>query len=83
MVQCLLQLVVGQVKIHFKLHLHQTLRQANQLISLFGTGGKGNKFFESNEEKTPQICEYGAKGEDLAYTLELRSMAHLGLVSTI
>lgn len=44
------------------------------------TGGKGNRFFESNEEKTPQICEYGAKGEDIAYTIELRSMAHLGLV---
>lgn len=43
-------------------------------------GGKGNKFFESNEEKAPQICEYGAKGEDIAYTLELRSMAHLGLI---
>lgn len=55
----------------------------DQLTLFFGSGGKGNKFFESNEEKTPQICEYGAKGEDLAYTLELRSMAHLGLVSVI
>lgn len=44
-------------------------------------GGKGNHFFSSNNEKTPEVCEYGARGEDLAYVLELRSMAHLGLVS--
>lgn len=47
----------------------------------FLTGGKGNHFFVSNNEKAPQVCEYGAHGEDSAYILELRSMAHLGLVS--
>lgn len=50
-------------------------------IILLIKGGKGNHFFASNNEKAPQVCEYGARGEDLAYTLELRSMAHLGLVS--
>lgn len=44
------------------------------------SGGKGNHFFCSNNEQAPEICEYGAKGEDLAYILELRSMAHIGLV---
>lgn len=48
-----------------------------------GAGGKGNHFFMSSEEQTPQICEYGAEGEDLSYLTELRSMAHLGLVSLI
>lgn len=45
-----------------------------------GAGGKGNHFFASNAEQAPQICEYGAQGEDLTYVVELRSMAHLGLV---
>lgn len=45
-----------------------------------GAGGKGNHFFTSNAEQAPQISEYGAAGEDLAYITELRSMAHLGLV---
>lgn len=45
-----------------------------------GAGGKGNHFFVSAEQQTPQICEYGAQGEDIAYVTELRSMAHLGLV---
>lgn len=44
-------------------------------------GGKGNHFFVSNNEKAPQVCEYGAHGEDAAYILEIKSMAHLGLVS--
>lgn len=46
-----------------------------------GAGGKGNHFFASNEEQSPQVCEYGALGENLSYTIELKSMAHLGLVS--
>lgn len=52
-------------------------------MSKFVLGGKGNHFFSSNNEQTPEVCEYGAKGEDIAYTLELRSMAHLGLVSCL
>lgn len=46
-----------------------------------GAGGKGNHFFSSDTEHSPQICEIGAVGEDLAYSLELRSMAHVGLVN--
>lgn len=45
-----------------------------------GAGGKGNPFFVTDMEQAPQICEYGAQGEDLSYVIELRSMAHLGLV---
>ena len=46
-----------------------------------GAGGKGNHFFTTEMEQAPQICEYGAAGEDLSYVVELRSMAHVGLVS--
>lgn len=45
-----------------------------------GAGGKGNHFFASNNEQAPQVCEYGASGEDATYVIELQSMAHLGLV---
>lgn len=48
-----------------------------------GAGGKGNHFFVSNSEQAPQVCEYGARGEELSYITELRSMAHLGLVCVI
>lgn len=46
-----------------------------------GAGGHGNAFFKSDTQQTPQICEYGATGENLRYVLEVRSMAHIGLVS--
>ncbi|XP_055921924.1 mitochondrial ribosome-associated GTPase 2 [Eupeodes corollae] len=45
-----------------------------------GSGGKGNKFFASALHQTPRICEYGADGEDLTYTLELKSMADIGFI---
>lgn len=46
-----------------------------------GAGGHGNAFFKSDVHQSPEICEYGALGEDLRYVLEIRSMAHIGLVS--
>lgn len=46
-----------------------------------GAGGKGNHFFTTDIEQAPQISEFGAKGEDLRYVLEIKSMAHMGLVS--
>ncbi|XP_966382.1 mitochondrial ribosome-associated GTPase 2 [Tribolium castaneum] len=45
-----------------------------------GAGGKGNHFFVTDTEQAPKICEYGAEGEDLEYTLEIKSMAHVGLI---
>lgn len=45
-----------------------------------GSGGKGNHFFISDTEQSPKICEYGAEGEKLDYTVELKTMAHVGLV---
>lgn len=45
-----------------------------------GAGGKGNRFFITDREYAPKICEHGAVGEELSYIIELRSMAHIGLV---
>lgn len=46
-----------------------------------GAGGKGNHFFLTEQEQVPQVCEFGAPGEDMTYVVELKSMAHIGLVS--
>ncbi|KAJ8982441.1 hypothetical protein NQ317_010181 [Molorchus minor] len=45
-----------------------------------GAGGRGNHFFMTDTEQAPKICEYGASGENLEYTFEVRSMAHIGLI---
>ncbi|KAK9872314.1 hypothetical protein WA026_017122 [Henosepilachna vigintioctopunctata] len=45
-----------------------------------GAGGKGNHFFLTSTEQSPEISEYGGKGENIDYTLEVRSMAHVGLI---
>jgi GTPase involved in cell partitioning and DNA repair len=45
-----------------------------------GAGGHGNHFFISDTVQAPKIAECGAQGEDLQYMLEVRSMAHIGLV---
>lgn len=45
-----------------------------------GAGGRGNKFFCTDDQQAPEICEYGAKGEDINYHLEIRSMAHVGFI---
>lgn len=47
-----------------------------------GAGGKGNHFFITDLDQAPRVCEIGASGEDLSYIIELRSMAHVGLVMT-
>ncbi|CAL1293584.1 unnamed protein product [Larinioides sclopetarius] len=45
-----------------------------------GSGGHGNHFFLSNENRHPDIAEMGAAGEQRVYDLELKIMAHIGLV---
>lgn len=46
-----------------------------------GAGGHGNAFFKSDVNQAPKICEYGGEGETCQYVLEMKSMAHVGLVS--
>ncbi|KAK3849338.1 hypothetical protein Pcinc_043908 [Petrolisthes cinctipes] len=45
-----------------------------------GAGGKGNAFFTNNIDQAPRIAEYGGKGETIAYEVELRIMADVGLI---
>ncbi|XP_044750206.1 mitochondrial ribosome-associated GTPase 2 [Coccinella septempunctata] len=45
-----------------------------------GAGGKGNHFFISDINQSPKICQYGAEGEQFEYVLEVKSMAHIGLI---
>ncbi|XP_077404303.1 mitochondrial ribosome-associated GTPase 2 [Vanacampus margaritifer] len=45
-----------------------------------GSGGKGNRFFLSNENRAPTTATPGTEGQDRVLHLELRTMAHAGLV---
>ncbi|KAL2103632.1 hypothetical protein ACEWY4_000500 [Coilia grayii] len=45
-----------------------------------GAGGKGNRFFLSNENRAPMTATPGEQGEERVLQLELRTMAHAGLV---
>ncbi|XP_077289876.1 mitochondrial ribosome-associated GTPase 2 isoform X2 [Arctopsyche grandis] len=45
-----------------------------------GAGGKGNAFFKSDVQQAPTHAEYGAIGESIIYILEVKSMAHVGLL---
>lgn len=44
------------------------------------TGGKGNYYFLSNMNRAPSEYELGAQGDRKDYKLELRLIAHFGLV---
>lgn len=45
-----------------------------------GSGGKGNKFFATPDNQSPEIAEYGAEGENVGYIVEMATIAHFGLV---
>jgi GTP-binding protein len=45
-----------------------------------GAGGKGNTFFATDTKQAPEIAEVGADGDAYKLILEIRSMAHIGLV---
>ncbi|XP_006025998.1 mitochondrial ribosome-associated GTPase 2 [Alligator sinensis] len=45
-----------------------------------GSGGKGNQFFLSNENRAPTTATPGEPGQRRVLHLELRTMAHAGLV---
>lgn len=45
-----------------------------------GAGGKGNHYFTTDVNQAPEVAEYGACGEELTYTVEIRTIAHVGLV---
>ncbi|CAJ0922675.1 unnamed protein product [Ranitomeya imitator] len=45
-----------------------------------GAGGKGNRFFLSNENRAPVMATPGDPGEERCLHLELKTMAHAGMV---
>ncbi|KAG1705079.1 Mitochondrial ribosome-associated GTPase 2 [Nymphon striatum] len=45
-----------------------------------GAGGHGNHYFLSNMNRHPRIAEIGAAGEINRYSLELKTLAHAGLI---
>lgn len=52
-----------------------------EYLAVFGgAGGKGNRFFLSNENRAPMVATPGAEGEEKVLQFELRTMAHAGLV---
>ncbi|XP_075211750.1 mitochondrial ribosome-associated GTPase 2 [Lycorma delicatula] len=50
------------------------------ILARGGAGGHGNHFFTSATNQSPAVAECGADGENISYTIELRSMAHFGLL---
>lgn len=55
-------------------------QDATYIAARGGAGGHGNHFFLSNTNRRPDIAEIGADGEVRKYSLELKIMAHVGLV---
>lgn len=49
-------------------------------VAYGGAGGKGNRFFLSNENRAPLTATPGEKGQERVVRLELRTMAHAALV---
>lgn len=49
-------------------------------VAYGGAGGKGNRFFLSNENRAPMTATPGEKGQERVVRLELRTMAHAALV---
>ena len=45
-----------------------------------GAGGRGNAHFKSSENQTPVLAEVGGEGETFIFDIELRTMAHVGLI---
>lgn len=48
-----------------------------------GAGGKGNSHFATSAETTPRFAEQGGEGEERILYLEMKTMAHAGLVGTL
>ncbi|KFD65052.1 hypothetical protein M514_12547 [Trichuris suis] len=45
-----------------------------------GAGGHGNQFYATSSWQNPVVAEAGGSGEDIQYDVELRLMAHAGLI---
>ncbi|KAM9343907.1 mitochondrial ribosome-associated GTPase 2 [Pholidichthys leucotaenia] len=68
------------VKEHGKTVMDMSEHGQEYLAVFGGIGGKGNRFFLSNENRAPLTATPGMVGEERVLQLELRTMAHAGLV---
>nr|XP_010952683.1 mitochondrial ribosome-associated GTPase 2 [Camelus bactrianus] len=50
------------------------------IAALGGTGGKGNRFFLANDNRAPTTCTPGQPGQERVLFLELKTVAHAGMV---
>ncbi|XP_077982515.1 mitochondrial ribosome-associated GTPase 2-like [Glandiceps talaboti] len=56
-------------------------KEGDQFIAARGgIGGKGNSFFVSNDNKSPMLATKGSPGEERILEVELRIIAHAGLI---
>uniref|UniRef100_A0A8C3VLC1 Mitochondrial ribosome-associated GTPase 2 n=1 Tax=Catagonus wagneri TaxID=51154 RepID=A0A8C3VLC1_9CETA len=50
------------------------------IAALGGAGGKGNRFFLANDNRAPVTCTPGQPGQERVLLLELKTVAHAGMV---
>ncbi|XP_008055630.1 mitochondrial ribosome-associated GTPase 2 [Carlito syrichta] len=50
------------------------------VAALGGEGGKGNRFFLANDNRAPVTCTPGQLGQERVLYLELKTVAHAGMV---
>ncbi|XP_062970688.1 mitochondrial ribosome-associated GTPase 2 [Cynocephalus volans] len=50
------------------------------IAALGGAGGKGNRFFLANDNRAPVTCTPGQPGQERILYLELKTVAHAGMV---
>lgn len=53
------------------------------IAALGGAGGKGNRFFLANDNRAPVTCTPGEPGQQRVLFLELKTVAHAGMVGII
>ncbi len=51
-----------------------------QVVARGGDGGRGNRCFTNSQRQSPRFHEFGQQGERLPLRLELKLLAHVGIV---
>ena len=69
------------VKEHGEVVADLTQHGEEYVAAYGGAGGKGNRFFLSNENRSPTLFTPGDPGQERVLHLELKTTAHAGLVS--
>lgn len=83
------------ISLHFKVPVGTLVKEDGKVVADLtqhgeeyvaaygGAGGKGNRFFLSNENRAPTLFTPGEPGQERVLHLELKTTAHAGLVSVI